>query len=209
MTSAEYKEIREKQIEAMEAHLKDIIGIYIDNTEKGTPAYEENMPKYRKLLDNPVLMRKATEVFDEEFWGNDDVVNLEHQAAQTAIDRVASEPEETEPENGFAIIRDGEKIYLTDEELRAVRRRDTYNYLRKELNYWMTGLLDSHDEEYKEIDRFVRDKKNVDSLFAMLHAEFVECLYPEFAKLDRDNYYQAIDSLFRTRIRKMMGKEEA
>ena len=89
--------------------------------------------------------------------------------------------DEAEPENGFAIIRDGEKIYLTDEELRAVRRRDTYNYLRKELNYWMTGLLDSHDEEYKEIDRFVRDKKNVDSLFAMLHAEFVECLYPEFA----------------------------
>lgn len=209
MTSAEYKEIREKQIEAMKAHLEDIIGIYIDNTEKGTPAYEKNMPKYRKLLNSPFLMRKAAEVFDEEFWGNDDVISLEHQAAQTAIDRVASEPDEAEPENGFAIIRDGKKIYLTDEELQAVVRRNTARYLKAEINDWLTGLLNSDDEEYEEIDRFLSDKKNVESLIANLPDNFADCLYLEFDDRDWDNYYQVIDSLFRTRIRKMIGKEEA
>ena len=209
MTNEEYRETREKQIGTMEAHLKDIIGIYIDNTEKGTPAYEENMPKYRKLLDNPVLMRKAAEIFDEEFWGNDDVVNLEHQAAQTAINRVASEPEEAEPENEFAIIRDGKKIYLTDDELQAVTRRNTARYLKAEINDWLTGLLNSDDKEYEEIDRFLSDKKNVESLIAMLPDEFMSCLYLEFDDRDWDNYYQVVDSLFRTRIRKMMGKEEA
>lgn len=207
MTSAEYKGIREKQIEAMKAHLEDIISIYIDNTEKGTTAYEKNMPKYRKLLDSPFLMRKTAEVFDEEFWKNDDVINLEHQAAQTAIDRVASEHEETEPENGFAIIRDGKKIYLTDDELQAVARRNTARYLKAEINDWLTGLLNSDDEEYEEIDMFLSDKKNVESLIAVLPDEFVECLYLEFDDKDWDSYYQVIDNLFRTRIRKMMGKE--
>ena len=61
MTNQEYKEIREKQIDVMEARLRDIINVYIDNTEEGTPAYAANIPKYRKLLDNPVLMRKAAE----------------------------------------------------------------------------------------------------------------------------------------------------
>ena len=206
MTNEEYKMLKDMQTEVMEAHLRDIIKIYIDSTEKGSE--EENMPKYQRLLSDPVLMRKAAEVFDDEFWSDDDVINLEHQAAQAAINRVATEPAETEPENGFAIIRDGKKIYLTDDELKAIRRRDTEKHIRAELDDWLTSLLNSDDKEYEKIDRFLSDKKNIEALIAMLPDGFADCLYLEFDDRDWDGYYQIIDSLFRTRIRRMMGKKE-
>ena len=206
MTEREYRDIRENKLTAMEARLRDIIGVYIDNTEEGTPAYTENMPKYRKLLDNPVLIRKAAEVFDDEFWNDDGVVNLEYQAAATAIDRVAAEPEDNA---GFAIIRDGKRIALTDDELRAIRRHDTKKRLRGELDDWLTALLNSDDEEYATIDGFLADEHNVEALIAMLPDGFVDCLTLEFNVRNWDGYYEVVDSLFRTRVRKLMDAAHA
>ena len=206
MTDKEYRNIREKELSVMEARLRDIIGDYLDNTEEGTPAYTMNMPKYRKLLDSPVLMRKAAEVFDDEFWNDDNVVNLEYQAAATAIDRVTAEPED---DAGFAIIRDGKRITLTDDELRAIQRRVTEKRLRGELDDWLTALLNSNDDEYTAIDGFLADKHNVEALIAMLPDEFADCLTLEFDDRNWDGYYEVVDSLFRTRIRKLMDAAHA
>lgn len=206
MTERECRDIREKELAAMEARLRDIIGVYIDNTEEGTPAYTANMPKYRKLLDSPVLMRKTAEVFDDEFWNDDGVVNLEYQAAATAIERVTAEPEDNA---GFAIIRDGKRIALTDDELRAIRRHDTKKHLRGELDDWLTALLNSDDEEYATIDGFLADKRNIEALIAMLPDEFTDCLTLEFDDRNWDAYYEVVDSLFRTRVRKLMDAAHA
>lgn len=209
MTNQEYKEIREKQIDVMEARLRDIINVYIDNTEEGTPAYAANIPKYRKLLDNPVLMRKAAEIFADEFWGDDDITSLEYRAAATAIDRAAAESKASDPENGFDIIRDGKRITLTDDELRALRRRDMEKRIRGELHDWLTSLLNSDDEEYAAIDSFLADKRNIEALIAMLPDEFVDCLTLEFNDRNWDGYYEVVDSLFRTRVRKLMDATHA
>lgn len=206
MNEKEYRDIKEKELSVMEARLRDIIGVYIDNTEEGTPAYTANMPKYRKLLDNPVLMRKAAEVFDDEFWNDDSVINLEYEAAATAIDRVTAEPED---DAGFAIIRDGKRIALTDDELRAIRRRNTEKRLRGELDDWLTALLNSDDEEYTAIDAFLADKRNVEALIAMLPDEFADCLTLEFDDRNWDAYCEVVDSLFRTRVRKLMDAAHA
>lgn len=201
MTHQEYQQMKEKEIEVFEQRLKDIIELEIDACDPSAPGALDTLSDNRKLLANPLLMRKAAERFHELFWENDEVTQLEHDAADQAMIEVARKAPAVQ--NGFSIIRNGEAIELTKDEADAFRLK----LVREEVDGFISGWLETigyrlDDEGKAEDARIVKalsKRENRDRLVAAFSSTMLTSLLPVIGDDDMasDMYDEVLDRLFR------------
>lgn len=201
MTHQEYQQMKEKEIEVFEQRLKDIIELEIDACDPSAPGALDTLSDNRKLLANPLLMRKAAERFHELFWENDEVTQLEHDAADQAMIEVARKAPAVQ--NGFSIIRNGETIELTKDEADAFRLK----LVREEVDGFISGWLETigyrlDDEDKAEDARIVKalsKRENRDRLVAAFSSTMLTSLLPVIGDDDMasDMYDEVLDRLFR------------
>lgn len=201
MTHQEYQQMKEKEIEVFEQRLKDIIELEIDACDPSAPGALDTLSDNRKLLANPLLMRKAAERFHELFWENDEVTQLEHDAADQAMIEVARKAPAVQ--NGFSIIRNGEAIELTKDEADAFRLK----LVREEVDGFISGWLETigyrlDDEDKAEDARIVKalsKRENRDRLVAAFSSTMLTSLLPVIGDDDMasDMYDEVLDRLFR------------
>ena len=201
MTHQEYQQMKEKEIEVFEQRLKDIIELEIDACDPSAPGALDTLSDNRKLLANPLLMRKAAERFHELFWENDEVTQLEHDTADQAMIEVARKAPAVQ--NGFSIIRNGEAIELTKDEADAFRLK----LVREEVDGFISGWLETigyrlDDEDKAEDARIVKalsKRENRDRMVAAFSSTMLTSLLPVIGDDDMasDMYDEVLDRLFR------------
>ena len=201
MTHQEYQQMKEKEIEVFEQRLKDIIELEIDACDPSAPGALDTLSDNRKLLADPVLLRKAAERFHELFWENDEVTQLEHDAADQAMIEVARKAPAVQ--SGFSIIRDGEAIELTKDEADAFHLK----LVREEVDGFISGWLETigyrlDDEDKAEDARIVKalsKRENRDRLVAAFSSTMLTSLLPVIGDDDMasDMYDEVLDRLFR------------
>ena len=201
MTHQEYQQMKEKEIEVFEQRLKDIIELEIDACDPSAPGALDTLSDNRKLLADPALLRKAAERFHELFWENDEVTQLEHDAADQAMIEVARKAPAVQ--SGFYIIRNGEAIELTKDEADAFRLK----LVREEVDGFISGWLETigyrlDDENKAEDARIVKalsKRENRDRLVAAFSSTMLTSLLPVIGDDDMasDMYDEVLDRLFR------------
>ena len=201
MTHQEYQQMKEKEIEVFEQRLKDIIEVENDACDPSAPGALDTLSDNRKLLADPLLMRKAAERFHELFWENDEVTQLEHDAADQAMIEVARKAPAVQ--SGFSIIRDGEAIELTKDEADAFRLK----LVREEVDGFISGWLETigyrlDDEDKAEDARIVKalsKRENRDRMVAAFSSTMLTSLLPVITDDDvaANIYDEVLDRLFR------------
>lgn len=201
MTHQEYQQMKEKEIEVFEQRLKDIIELEIDACDPSAPGTLDTLSDNRKLLVDPVLLRRAAERFHEVFWDNDEVTQLEHDAADQAMIEIARKAPAVQ--NGFSIIRNGEAIELTKDEADAFRLK----LVREEVDGFISGWLETigyrlDNEDKAEDARIVKalsKRENRDRLVAAFSSTMLTSLLPVIGDDDMasDMYDEVLDRLFR------------
>lgn len=201
MTHQEYQQMKEKEIEVFEQRLKDIIELEIDACDPSAPGALDTLSDNRKLLADPALLRKAAERFHELFWENDEVTQLEHDAADQAMIEVARNAPAVQ--SGFYIIRNGEAIELTKDEADAFRLK----LVREEVDGFISGWLETigyrlDDEDKAEDARIVKalsKRENRDRLVAAFSSTMLTSLLPVIGDDDMAcaMYDEVLDRLFR------------
>lgn len=201
MTHQEYQQMKEKEIEVFEQRLKDIIEVENDASDPDAPGVFDTLSDNRKLLADPLLMRKAAERFHELFWENDEVTQLEHDAADQAMIEVARKAPSVQ--SGFSIIRNGEAIELTKDEADAFRLK----VVREEVDVFISGWLETigyrlDDEDKAEDARIVKalsKRENRDRLVAAFSSTMLTSLLPVIGDDDMAcaMYDEVLDRLFR------------
>lgn len=201
MTHQEYQQMKEKEIEVFEQRLKDIIELEIDACDPSAPGALDTLSDNRKLLADPALLRKAAERFHELFWENDEVTQLEHDAADQAMIEVARKAPAVQ--SGFYIIRNGEAIELTKDEADAFRLK----LVREEVDGFISGWLETigyrlDDEDKAEDARIVKalsKRENRDRLVAAFSSTMLTSLLPVIGDDDMAcaMYDEVLDRLFR------------
>lgn len=193
--------MKEKEIEVFEQRLKDIIELEIDACDPSAPRALDTLSDNRKLLADPLLMRRAAERFHELFWENDEVTQLEHDVADQAMIEVARKAEPAH--SVFTIIRNGEAIELTKDEADAFRLK----LVREEVDGFISGWLETigyrlDDEDKAEDARIVKalsKRENRDRLVAAFSSTMLTSLLPVIGDDDMasDMYDEVLDRLFR------------
>lgn len=214
MTHQEYKQMKEKEIEVFEQRLKDIIELEIDACDPSAPGVLDTLSDNRKLLADPILLRKATERFRELFWDNDEVTQLEHDAADQAMIETARSAPATS--TGFSIVRDGRTIELTDDEVKAFRLAMARDEISGYIDGWRENLeyeakrSDEEDggEAGKLLDATGDEKARSRMLGAFSSSMMDECL-PLFSEDENADavWHDVVDSLFRP-IARMIEEAE-
>lgn len=212
MTHQEYQQMKEKEIEVFEQRLKDIIELEIDACDPSAPGALDTLSDNRKLLADPALLRKAAERFHELFWENDEVTQLEHDAADQAMIEVARKAPAVQ--SGFSIIRNGEAIELTKDEADAFRLK----LVREEVDGFISGWLETigyrlDDEDKAEEARIVKalsKKENRDRLVAAFSSSMLTSLLPVIGDDDMasDMYDEVLDRLFRPVAERIVEESE-
>ena len=212
MTHQEYQQMKEKEIEVFEQRLKDIIELEIDACDPSAPGALDTLSDNRKLLADPALLRKAAERFHKLFWENDEVTQLEHDAADQAMIEVARKAPAVQ--SGFSIIRNGEAIELTKDEADAFRLK----LVRKEVDGFISGWLETigyrlDDEDKAEEARIVKalsKKENRDRLVAAFSSSMLTSLLPVIGDDDMasDMYDEVLDRLFRPVAERIVEESE-
>lgn len=201
MTHQEYQQMKEKEIEVFEQRLKDMIELEIDACDPAAPGALDTLSDNRKLLADPVLLRKAAERFHEVFWDNDEVTQLEHDAADQAMIEVARKAPAVQ--SGFSIIRNGEAIELTKDEADAFRLK----VVREEVDVFISGWLETigyrlDDEDKDEDARIVKalsKRENRDRMVAAFSSTMLTSLLPVIGDdvMASNMYDEVLDRLFR------------
>lgn len=194
MTAAEYKTFKEKEIDIMEQRLREIIEVENDACDPDAPGALDTLSDNRKLLVDPRLMRKAAERFHELFWENDEVIQLEHDAADQAMIEVARKAPAIK--NGFTIMRDGNEIELTKDEIDAFR----LSMQRDEINGALSDWLDTLEYNENEEDDAILDSMtdgNRDKLLSCFGTSLLTNLLMASDDDDMNGYQYLIDRLFR------------
>lgn len=212
MTMNEYKLYREKEIDIMEQRLRDIIEVENDASDPDAPGALDTLSDNRKLLADPLLMRKAAERFHELFWENDEVTQLEHDAADQAMIEVARKAPAVQ--SGFSIIRNGEAIELTKDEADAFRLK----VVREEVDVFISGWLETigyrlDDEDKAEEARIVKalsKKENRDRMVAAFSSTMLTSLLPVIGDDDMASnmYDEVLDRLFRPVAERIVEESE-
>ena len=208
----EYKLYREKEIDIMEQRLRDIIEVENDASDPDAPGALDTLSDNRKLLADPLLMRKAAERFHELFWENDEVTQLEHDAADQAMIEVARKAPAVQ--SGFSIIRNGEAIELTKDEADAFRLK----VVREEVDVFISGWLETigyrlDDEDKAEEARIVKalsKKENRDRMVAAFSSTMLTSLLPVIGDDDMASnmYDEVLDRLFRPVAERIVEESE-
>ena len=212
MTHQEYQQMKEKEIEVFEQRLKDIIELEIDACDPSAPGALDTLSDNRKLLADPALLRKAAERFHELFWENDEVTQLEHDAADQAMIEVARKAPAVQ--SGFSIIRNGEAIELTKDEADAFRLK----LVREEVDGFISGWLETigyrlDDEDKAEEARIVKalsKKENRDRLVGAFSSSMLTSLLPVITDDDvaANIYDEVLDRLFRPVAERIVEESE-
>ena len=212
MTHQEYQQMKEKEIEVFEQRLKDIIELEIDACDPSAPGALDTLSDNRKLLADPALLRKAAERFHELFWENDEVTQLEHDAADQAMIEVARKAPAVQ--SGFYIIRNGEAIELTKDEADAFRLK----LVREEVDGFISGWLETigyrlDDEDKAEDARIVKalsKRENRDRLVAAFSSTMLTSLLPVIGDDDMAcaMYDEVLDRLFRPVAERIVEESE-
>lgn len=194
MTMDEYKAYREKEIDIMEQRLRDIIEVENDASDPDAPGALDTLSDNRKLLANPLLMRKAAERFHELFWENDEVTQLEHDAADQAMIEVARKAPAIK--SGFTIMRDGNEIELTKDEIDAFRLSMQRDEINGALSDWLDTLGYNGNEEDVAILDSMRGE-NKDRLLSSFSSSLLTNLLMASDDDDMNGYQYLIDRIFR------------
>lgn len=124
MTFDYYRTADEALKKGMEARLLDIINVLNDNADDADDPLKLRA-MYRRILDDPRLIKTITDRFSEIFFDDDYVKETETKAAATAIDDVMRAYNPEDRLSPYVITRDGKEIVLTDDEVeRIIRDRD-------------------------------------------------------------------------------------
>ena len=208
----EYKLYREKEIDIMEQRLRDIIEVENDASDPDAPGALDTLSDNRKLLADPLLMRKAAERFHALFWEDDEVTQLEHDAADQAMIEVARKAPAVQ--SGFSIIRNGEAIELTKDEADAFRLK----VVREEVDVFISGWLETigyslDDEDKAEEARIVKalsKKENRDRMVAAFSSTMLTSLLPVIGDDDMASnmYDEVLDRLFRPVAERIVEESE-
>lgn len=194
MTHQEYQQMKEKEIEVFEQRLKDIIELEIDACDPSAPGALDTLSDNRKLLADPVLLRKAAERFHEVFWDNDEVTQLEHDAADQAMIEVARKAEPAH--SVFTIIRNGKEISLTPDEAASFRlsmRRDEINGV---LDDWL-DTLDPDRPDDEAILKAMKNGMNTDRVLGSFSSSLLTEMLKTADDADLDAYQHLVDKVFR------------
>ena len=212
MTMNEYKLYREKEIDIMEQRLRDIIEVENDASDPDAPGALDTLSDNRKLLADPLLMRKAAERFHALFWEDDEVTQLEHDAADQAMIEVARKAPAAQ--SGFSIIRNGEAIELTKDEADAFRLK----VVREEVDVFISGWLETigyrlDDEDKAEEARIVKalsKRENRDRMVAAFSSTMLTSLLPVIGDDDMASnmYDEVLDRLFRPVAERIVEESE-
>lgn len=194
MTHQEYQQMKEKEIEVFEQRLKDIIELEIDACDPSAPGALDTLSDNRKLLADPLLMRKAAERFHELFWEDDEVTQLEHDAADQAMIEVARKAPAVQ--SGFTIMRDGNEIELTKDEIDAFRLSMQRDEINGALSDWLETLEYNENEEDDAILDLMTDG-NRDKLLSCFGTSLLSNLLMASDDDDMNGYQYLIDRLFR------------
>lgn len=194
MTMDEYKAYKEKEIDIMEQRLRDIIEVENDASDPDAPGALDTLSDNRKLLANPLLIRKAAERFHELFWENDEVTQLEHDAADQAMIEVARKAPAVQ--SGFSIMRDGNEIELTKDEIDAFRLSMQRDEINGALSDWLDTLGYNGNDEDDAILNSMTDG-NRDKFLSLFSSSLLTNLLMASDDDDMNGYQYLIDRIFR------------
>ena len=194
MTHQEYQQMKEKEIEVFEQRLKDMIELEIDACDPAAPGALDTLSDNRKLLADPILLRKAAERFHEVFWDNDEVTQLEHDAADQAMIEIARKAPPVR--TGFSITRDGNEIELTKDEIDAFRMSMQRDEINGALSDWLDTLEYNENEEDDAILASMTDR-NRDRFLSSFSSSLLTNLLIASDDDDMNCYQYLIDRIFR------------
>lgn len=200
MTYAEYKQMKEKEIEVSEQNLRGIIETELTLSDPDAPTAVDALAYYRKVLANPLLLRKAAKRFHDLFWNNDDVTEIEQVAATQALAEIAGESEPAP--SPFTIIRDGKEIGLTHDEINSFK----LSIERDEINGALEDWLDTLDDERAEdsaILAAMKDQRNKDKVLGLFDSSLLTEMLKTADDDDMDAYQRFVNKVFRPVCRKI------
>ena len=194
MTHQEYQQMKEKEIEVFEQRLKDMIELEIDACDPAAPGALDTLSDNRKLLADPILLRKAAERFHEVFWDNDEVTQLEHDAADQAMIEVARNAEPAR--STFTIIRDGKEISLTPDEASSFRLSMQRDEIGGALEDWI-DTLDPDRPDDEAILKALKDARCRDKVLGSFGSSLLTEMLKTADDADLDAYQRLVDKVFR------------
>ena len=194
MTHQEYQQMKEKEIEVFEQRLKDMIELEIDACDPAAPGALDTLSDNRKLLADPILLRKAAERFHEVFWDNDEVTQLEHDAADQAMIEVARKAEPAR--STFTIIRDGKEISLTPDEVASFRLGMQRDEIGGALEDWINAL-DPDRPDDKAILKALKDGRCRDKVLGSFGSSLLTEMLKTADDADLDAYQHLVNKVFR------------
>lgn len=200
MTYAEYKQLVEKEIEVSEKNLRGIIETELTESDPDAPRALDALAYYRKVLANPLLLRKAAQRFHDLFWNNDTITEIEQTAAKQALAETAGEPEPAP--SPFTIIRDGKDIGLTHDEINSFK----LSIERDEINGALEDWLDTLDDEGLKdsiILTAMKDQRNKDKVLGSFDSSLLTEMLKTADDDDLDAYQRFVDKVFRPVCRKI------
>ena len=206
MTHQEYQQMKEKEIEVFEQRLKDIIELEIDTCDPSAPGVLDTLSDNRKLLADPVLLRKAAERFHEVFWDNDDVTQLEHDAADQAMIEVARKAEPAH--SVFTIIRNGKEISLTPDEAASFRLSMQRDEIGGALEDWL-DTLDDESAEDRRILKAMKNGMNKDRILGSFSSSLLTEMLMAADDDDMNGYKYLVDKIFRPIAGGIAGLEQS
>lgn len=194
MTHQEYQQMKEKEVEVFEQRLKDIIELEIDACDPSAPGALDTLSDDRKLLADPVLLMKAAERFHEVFWGNDEVTQLEHDAADQAMIEAARKAEPAH--SVFTIIRNGKEIRLTPDEAASFRLSMQRDEIGGALEDWL-DTLDPDRPDDEAILKALKDGRCRDKVLGSFGSSLLTEMLKTADDADLDAYQHLVDKVFR------------
>lgn len=209
MTHQEYQQMKEKEIEVFEQRLMGIIELEIDACDPSAPGVLDTLSDNRKLLADPILLRKAAERFHELFWDNDEVTQLEHDAADQAMVETARSAPSTS--TGFSIVRDGRVIELTKDEIKAFGLAMQRDEVSGALEDWLE-TLDPDDAEESAIMKAMEDGRCRDKVLGAFDSPLATKMLLEADDAEMDTWQHLVDRVIRPVVEKVVngaGHDEA
>ena len=200
MTYAEYKQMEEKEIEVFEQNLRGIIETELALSDPDAPGVVDTLAGNRKVLANPVLLRKVAKRFRDLFWDNDTVTEIEQTVAAQAISEIVRESEPAP--SPFTIIRDGKEIGLTHDEINSFKLSIERDEINGALEDWLDTLDDGVAED-NAILAAMKDQRNKDKVLGSFDSSLLTEMLKASDDDDMNGYQYLVDKIFRPVCRKI------
>lgn len=201
MTYTEHKRIEEMELEVFERNLRGIIETELALSDPKAPGVLDTIADDRKVLADPILLRKAAQRFRDLFWANDAVTEIEQDTAAKALAETARTVEPAP--SPFSIIRDGRRISLTSDEVDSFRLAMQRDEVAGALDDWLDTLDPDHPDD-EAILKALKDGMCRDKVLGSFGSSLLTEMLKTADDADLDAYQRLVDKVFRPIAERVM-----